>query len=89
MKSTKKTLKIKFWVLISNLFRWLFIHTNLIKRLNLLFSVPSLFLDIDECASDPCKNGATCLDGIDRFQCQCPGGYRGRDCSIGRKIHFF
>jgi len=30
--------------------------------------------DIPECASDPCQHGATCLEGINRYQCLCwPG----------------
>jgi len=26
---------------------------------------------IDECASNPCLNGATCVDGIGNYSCQC------------------
>lgn len=30
--------------------------------------------DILECASDPCKHGATCLEGINQYKCLCwPG----------------
>ena len=27
--------------------------------------------DIDECASDPCQNGATCIDKVNEFTCDC------------------
>lgn len=27
--------------------------------------------DIDECQSNPCLNGATCIDGRGNFSCQC------------------
>lgn len=36
--------------------------------------------DIDECASTPCKNGATCQHGINSFNCTCLPGYKGADC---------
>ena len=31
-------------------------------------------LDIDECESDPCMNGATCRNNRDSFFCVCPDG---------------
>ena len=36
----------------------------------------------DPCASQPCRNGGTCqsLNG-NTFQCICPSGYSGSDCS--------
>ncbi|XP_052777788.1 von Willebrand factor A domain-containing protein 2-like [Mya arenaria] len=37
-------------------------------------------IDIDECASDPCVNG-TCLDGANRFSCNCFPGYTGTVCN--------
>lgn len=40
-----------------------------------------LILDIDECEPVPCKNNATCIDGIDEFSCQCSPGYYGDNCT--------
>ncbi|XP_030853956.1 protein crumbs homolog 1 isoform X2 [Strongylocentrotus purpuratus] len=37
-------------------------------------------VDIDECASGPCANGATCNDGVNRFDCACVNGYDGDFC---------
>ncbi|CAH3024316.1 unnamed protein product [Porites evermanni] len=37
--------------------------------------------DIDDCASGPCHNGATCLDGVDSFNCTCPVGFVGDVCN--------
>ena len=34
--------------------------------------------DVDECGSDPCTNGATCIDGPNRYECICAEGYEGR-----------
>lgn len=30
----------------------------------------------------PCANGATCLDGVNRFSCVCAPGFTGRFCSV-------
>ncbi|XP_056354913.1 sushi, nidogen and EGF-like domain-containing protein 1 isoform X1 [Oenanthe melanoleuca] len=37
-------------------------------------------VDVDECLSHPCQNGATCLNGASRFTCKCPPGFRGNHC---------
>ena len=39
-----------------------------------------LFPDIDECASNPCRNGGTCTDGINEFTCACLPGWSGPTC---------
>lgn len=38
--------------------------------------------NMDDCLMRPCANGATCLDGINRFSCVCPEGFAGRFCTI-------
>ncbi|XP_032089042.1 aggrecan core protein [Thamnophis elegans] len=38
--------------------------------------------DIDECHSNPCLNGATCVDGIHTFTCLCLPSYGGSRCDI-------
>lgn len=50
------------------------------------FQGPTLFsfnLDVDECASNPCLNGA-CTDGINRYDCTCNSGWAGTNCDIGK-----
>ena len=37
-------------------------------------------LDMDECASDPCQNNATCVDLINEFRCDCVPGFNGTLC---------
>ncbi|XP_063794586.1 protein crumbs homolog 2 [Pseudophryne corroboree] len=36
--------------------------------------------EIEECLSNPCQNGAECLDHIGYFSCECPDGYEGERC---------
>jgi len=33
-------------------------------------------VEIDECISDPCLNGGTCFDLVDRFYCLCAFPYK-------------
>ena len=40
-------------------------------------------IDVDECASAPCRNGGRCLDDIDAYICKCQAGFRGHNCDIG------
>ena len=47
-------------------------------------SPSSIFADIDDCESNPCQNGATCVDGIDSYTCECANGYSGDNCETGK-----
>ena len=40
--------------------------------------------NIDDCKlnDQPCENGATCIDGIADYTCNCMPGYTGRNCTI-------
>ena len=39
-----------------------------------------LFVDFNECSSQPCSNGATCIDGLSGFICICRAGFDGPRC---------
>lgn len=40
-------------------------------------------IDIDECASAPCRNGGQCRErGADEFECTCPDGFSGDLCEL-------
>lgn len=40
-------------------------------------------LDVDECLTSPCKNGATCVNNDGGYQCQCGAGWTGDQCDKG------
>ena len=42
-----------------------------------------LIVDINECASSPCQNGATCNDVVNGYTCDCAAGYTDTDCTTG------
>jgi hypothetical protein len=37
--------------------------------------------NVNECSSQPCLNGGTCVDGVDSFSCQCATGFSGPTCA--------
>jgi len=39
--------------------------------------------DFNECDSNPCRNGAQCIDEINRYRCVCPSGFTGINCERG------
>ena len=45
-----------------------------------LISLPG----IDECASSPCQNGGTCVDGVNEYSCTCAAGYTGTNCETSK-----
>lgn len=36
---------------------------------------------LDECASGPCQNGGTCIDGYLKYTCLCRKGWGGSNCN--------
>ena len=42
------------------------------------------YTDINECASGPCQNGATCNDLLNRYECNCAPGFNGTNCEISQ-----
>ena len=39
-------------------------------------------ININECASSPCWNGATCNDAVNGYTCSCLPGYYGVNCHL-------
>lgn len=39
-------------------------------------------ININDCSSNPCSNGGTCLDGVNDYTCSCAPGYTGQNCEL-------
>lgn len=50
----------------------------LTSLLRLSFSPPPA--DISECASNPCQNGGSCVEGVNQYKCTCPQNWSGSHC---------
>ena len=47
-----------------------------------------LFLDIDECLSNPCNPNASCSDNQGSYDCQCNSGYSGNGFTCtGKQVY--
>ena len=44
-------------------------------------------VDDDDCASDPCSNGAPCVDNTGYYACDCNKGYEGVNCELGNILY--
>uniref|UniRef100_A0A452H7M6 Coagulation factor VII n=1 Tax=Gopherus agassizii TaxID=38772 RepID=A0A452H7M6_9SAUR len=42
-----------------------------------------VFPDANQCDSDPCQNGGTCVDQFQAYVCLCPEEYKGKNCEKG------
>ena len=47
------------------------------------------FLDINYCESNPCRNGGTCIEEVDSYNCNCVPGYTGHDCETSKITYDF
>lgn len=62
----------------------LLLNTSFLIRALPRASCLLLFLaDVDDCQSEPCENGGTCIDKIDSFLCLCLPSYEGDRCEKG------
>ncbi|XP_050821293.1 sushi, nidogen and EGF-like domain-containing protein 1 isoform X4 [Gopherus flavomarginatus] len=41
--------------------------------------------DTQNCSTNPCKNGGTCIPGVEVYLCDCMPGFKGRRCELACK----
>ncbi|XP_030645708.1 protein Z, vitamin K-dependent plasma glycoprotein a [Chanos chanos] len=46
----------------------------------------SVYVDGDQCAGQPCKNGAMCSDSVGGYDCICKSGYSGVHCETDQTV---
>ena len=46
-----------------------------------LVSSFNFIIDIDECRTSPCQNGASCVDELGGYTCQCTEQWLGDNCT--------
>ena len=51
---------------------------------NVDFHVDGFFSVAHTCLSNPCQNGGSCVDGLERYDCRCLPGWDGVNCEIGK-----
>ena len=54
---------------------------QLMRKDNLTYAF--LNVDINECASSPCRNGGACNDHVNSYTCTCSQEYSGTHCELG------
>lgn len=61
---------------------WLTSDMFLMKGILHLFLGNNCEIEVDECLSDPCRSGATCVDHLNAFSCVSQDGFQGIKKSI-------
>ncbi len=46
------------------------------------FSGQNCSVNIDDCDNHMCQNGGSCVDGINKYTCECPAEFTGKFCEI-------
>lgn len=49
---------------------------------NVVLAGKDCSININECESNPCASGSTCVDGIASYSCVCQDGLTGPNCEI-------
>ena len=60
------------------------------RQLSASINTFALFLlnfsvDLDDCVNHNCSHGASCIDGINSYSCNCSAGFTGSNCETGKE----
>ena len=66
--------------------QWISNEAYVKHQLTGLMIIQWLFSEIDECASNPCRNGGVCLNQVDFYLCACVAGWTGTNCEISKQL---
>ena len=55
-------------------------YSNTKYRFNVVDTDLENVVAVAKCASNPCMNGAKCVDGVDSYNCRCESSYTGVIC---------
>lgn len=69
-------MKVSLYFLVSGILLLCKLVTILLSSFNAFFH----HSDELQCENEPCKNGGTCTELDNGFDCTCPKGYRGKTC---------
>ena len=58
---------------------------GLFRNANVLNIYLDYSIDVEECLENPCDNGATCIEQLGFYECDCPLGWQGTHCNVGKK----
>ena len=86
MKSNWNSLSKSVWIRVRCISSWNNV-TDSINKLHHILNLDKLqscLLDINECLSNPCRNGGICVNGQNRYSCTCLPGYHGDNCQQGK-----
>lgn len=81
------------WLLLSYSVKYLIFFTSQLQFQGIflfffftfiLFYYLMVLTDIDDCHNHTCRNGATCVDGVNDYSCSCVFGFTGPNCETGR-----
>ena len=55
------------------------------SRLIVILSFRYFYIVINNCESQPCLNGGSCVNGVNVYTCNCAPGYTGYNCQTRSK----